>query len=141
MGEGWARHLKSDQIEAYSAGTNPHGLNRVAVKVMMQAGVDISEHASKKISRLNGVRFDFIVTVCDNARETCPVLPGDARVVHKSFDDPPRLAESAGSEEDAIGHYVRVRDEIRAFVESMPQSLYDLEKKQGSGPHQMSLGI
>jgi arsenate reductase len=141
MGEGWARHLKSDQIEAYSAGTNPHGLNRVAVKVMIQEGVDISEHASKKISRLETIRFDYVVTVCDNAREACPVFSGDAKVVHKSFDDPPCMAKTAGSEEEAMGHYTRVRDEIRAFVESMPQSLYDLEKKQDPGPQQMSLGI
>ncbi|HIA47875.1 MAG TPA: arsenate reductase ArsC [Candidatus Hydrogenedentes bacterium] len=141
MGEGWARHLKSDQIEAYSAGTKPHGLNRVAVKVMDQEGVDISAHGSKKISRLERVQFDYVVTVCDNAQETCPVFPGDAKVVHKSFDDPPRLAETAGSEEEAMGHYTRVRDEIRAFVEAMPQSLYDLEKKQDPGSQQMSLGI
>ena len=141
MGEGWARHLKDGEIEAYSAGTNPHGLNRVAVKVMMQVGVDISEHGSKKISRLDGIEFDYVVTVCDNAQDTCPVFPGNAKVVHKSFDDPPRLSESAGSEEEAMGHYVRVRDEIRVFVESMPAVLLDLEKGQGPGSQQLSLGL
>jgi arsenate reductase (thioredoxin) len=141
MGEGWARYLKDGEIEAYSAGTKPHGLNRVAVKVMMQAGVDISEHGSKKISRLDGIEFDYVVTVCDNAQETCPVFPGNAKVVHKSFDDPPRLSESAGSEEEAMEHYVRVRDEIRVFVESMPSILLELEKGQGPGSQQMSLGL
>ena len=141
MGEGWARHLKSDLIEAYSAGTKPHGLNRVAVKVMMQAGVDISAHGSKKISRLDEVTFDFVVTVCDNAQESCPVFPGDAVVIHRNFDDPPRLAQTAGSEEEAMAHYIRVRDEIRDFVESMPDILYRLQKDQGPGSDQMTLGI
>lgn len=141
MGEGWARHLKSNVIEAYSAGTTPHGLNRVAVKVMMQAGVDISEHGSKKISRLDGIEFDYVVTVCDNAQESCPVFSGEAKVIHKSFDDPPRLSESAGSEEEAMRHYVRVRDEIRAFVESMPAVLSEMEKGQGPGAQQMTLGL
>jgi len=141
MAEGWTRHLKSDLVDAYSAGTKPHGLNRVAVKVMMQAGVDISEHGSKKIARLSSVGFDYVVTVCDNAQETCPVFPGDAKLVHKNFDDPPRLAETAGSDEEAMEHYKRVCDEIRAFVETIPTSLQELHANQGPGSRQMDLGL
>ena len=123
MAEGWARHLKGDQIRAYSAGIASHGLNQIAVKVMREAGVDISEQMSKTTKTLRNVHFDYVVTVCDNARDRCPIFPGDAKVIHKRFDDPPRLAENAGSDEDAEDHYRRVRDEIRAFVETLPDSL------------------
>jgi arsenate reductase len=141
MAEGWARHLKSDVVEAYSAGTKPHGLNRVAVKVMMQAGVDISEHGSKKIARLSSVDFDYVVTVCDNAQESCPIFPGDAKVIHKGFDDPPRLAEAASSDEEAMGHYSRVRDEIRAFIETIPESLHQIHAGGETDADQLDLGI
>lgn len=123
MAEGWARSLRGDVIEAYSAGTNPHGLNPLAVRAMAEAGVDISGHWSKRPEEI-GVEFDVVVTVCDSAHESCPVLPG-ARVVHAGFDDPPRLARGARSEEEAMGHYRRVRDEIRAFVETLPGGLVD----------------
>ena len=125
MAEGWARHLKSDDIEAYSAGTVTHGLNSNAVKVMAEVGVDISHHVSKTLASLNGVTFDWVVSVCDNAREACPVFPGKTKQFHISFDDPPRLAATAASEEEALGHYRRVRDEIRQFVEMLPGVLRD----------------
>jgi arsenate reductase len=120
MAEGWTRRLKAGLIEPYSAGIEAHGLNARAVKVMAEAGVDISGHRSKHIDELRDVHFDYIVTVCDHARESCPVFPGQAQRVHVSFDDPPRLARSARTEEDALAHYRRVRDEIRAFVEKLP---------------------
>ena len=123
MAEGWARHLKSGQFEAYSAGIETHGLNPDAVKVMAEAGVDISGHRSKKVSELAGLDFDYVVTVCAHAHETCPVFPGTARVVHAGFDDPPKLAANAKSEEERLGHYRRVRDEIRRFVETLPEAL------------------
>ncbi|MBI5722865.1 MAG: arsenate reductase ArsC [Planctomycetes bacterium] len=123
MAEGWARHLKSGQIEAYSAGIEVHGLNPLAVRTMAEAGVDISGHRSKNVADVRHVPFDFVITVCDNASETCPIFPGKAKVVHVGFDDPPRLAKSAGSEEEALGHYRRVRDEIKAFVLSLPEAL------------------
>jgi arsenate reductase len=123
MAEGFARALKGDRIEAHSAGTAPHGLNRLAVRAMREAGIDISSHASKNVADLAGVPFDVVVTVCDAANESCPVLPGATRVVHRSFDDPPRLAAGAASDEEALLHYRRVRDEIRAFVESLPDSI------------------
>lgn len=120
MAEGWARSLHAGMIEACSAGTNPHGLNPLAVQVMDEAGIDISGHTSKTIDACRPETLDIVVTVCDHAHETCPVFDGQARVIHHSFDDPPRLAERARDEEEALGHYRRVRDEIRAFVETLP---------------------
>lgn len=123
MAEGWARALKSDVIEAYSAGIETHGLNPLAVKVMAEAGVDISRHRSKHVEELKNISFDYVITVCDHAHESCPWFPGRTRVVHVGFDDPPRLAKTANSEEEALNHYHRVRDEIRAFVEKLPEVL------------------
>ena len=122
MAEGWARHLKGDQIEPYSAGIEAHGLNPDAVRVMAEAGVDISDQRSKLVSTLRGVDFDYVVTVCDNAHESCPLFPGKATVVHVGFDDPPRLAADALTEQERLAPYRRVRDEIRAFVESLPDA-------------------
>jgi arsenate reductase (thioredoxin) len=123
LAEGFARRLRGEVIEAHSAGVEPHGLNERAVKVMAEAGVDISGYRSKDVAEVMGVPFDYVVTVCDHAREACPVFPGRAKVVHVGFDDPPWLARDAKSEEEALGHYRRVRDEIRAFVETLPGSL------------------
>jgi arsenate reductase (thioredoxin) len=127
MAEGWARALKGSEIEAYSAGIEAHGLNPNAVKAMAEVGVDISGHTSKHVDTLRGVPFDVVVTVCDHASEHCPVFPGRARIVHVPFDDPPRLAKTAKSEEEAMAHYRRVRDEIRRFVETLPESLVKRE--------------
>ena len=124
MAEGWARKLKGDVIEPYSAGIEMHGLNPLAVKVMAEAGVDISGQRSKTADAVKDVPFDYVVTVCGQANETCPMwLSGKAKVVHVGFDDPPALARSARSEEEALGYYRRVRDEIRAFVESLAKVL------------------
>jgi arsenate reductase len=124
MAEGWARGLKSDVIEAYSAGIETHGLNPNAVRVMAEAGVDISSQRSQHVDELADIPFDVVVTVCGHAHESCPAwLGGKARVVHVGFDDPPRLAKTARTEEEALGHYRRVRDEIRAFVNGMPDNL------------------
>lgn len=118
MAEGWARHLRPGEIEAYSAGTSPHGLNPLAVRAMREAGVDISNHTSKRPEDI-GVSFDVVVTVCDTAHENCPILPG-ACVVHVGFEDPPRLARDARNDEEAMPHYRRVRDEIGAFIQTLP---------------------
>ena len=123
MAEGWARALKGDVIEAYSAGTEPHGMNPLAVRVMAEAGADIARQWSKHVNDLKDVPFDYVVTVCDHANETCPVFPGKVKRVHVGFDDPPRLARGATSEEEALGHYRRVRDEIGAFVRTLPEAL------------------
>jgi arsenate reductase (thioredoxin) len=123
MAEGWARHLKSAVLEPYSAGIQPQGLNPHAVRVMAEAGVDITHQTAKHLHDLQHVPFDYVVTVCDSAAETCPLFTGAAKVVHRSFDDPPRLARDATSDEEALLHYRRVRDEIRRFIETLPASL------------------
>lgn len=123
MAEGWARALKGDVIEAYSAGIETHGLNPSAVKVMAEAGVDISGHKSKCVDDLMDIPFDVVITVCNHAHETCPMFPGNATIIHVGFDDPPALAANAATEEEALPHYRRVRDEIRAFVEHLPDVL------------------
>lgn len=123
MAEGWARHLKSDIIEAYSAGTKTHGLNPRAVTVMRESGIDISGHRSKLVDELMNIQFDYVVTLCGHAQENCPFFPGKTKRIHAGFDDPPLLAESARSEEEALEHYRRVRDEIKTFVEQLPENL------------------
>jgi arsenate reductase len=123
MAEGWTRHLKGDVIEPYSAGIETHGLNPNTVKVMAKAGVDISGHRSKHLDEVRDISFDYVVTVCDDAHESCPLFPGRTKVIHVGFDDPPRLAKQAKNEQEALDHYRRVRDEIRRFVESLPGSL------------------
>ena len=123
MAEGWARHLKGDAMDPYSAGIEKHGLNPRAVKVMAEAGVDIAGHASKTLDDLSGTRFDYVVTVCSHAHETCPMFPGEAKVVHVGFDDPPRLAAGETDPDKALAHYRRVRDKIRDFVQTLPASL------------------
>jgi arsenate reductase len=123
MAEGWARALKSDLIEAQSAGLEAHGLNPHAVQVMAEAGVDISGQTSKTLATLSGKTFDAVITVCGNADERCPVFPGRTRKIHHGFDDPPQLAKGAKTLEEALGHYRRVRDEIRDFVQTLPGAL------------------
>lgn len=126
MAEGFARALKAESIEAHSAGTDPHGMNPRAIRAMAEAGVDISEAAgfrSKHVDELRDVPFDFVITVCDSANESCPTFPGKTRKIHVGFDDPPRLARDARSDEEAMPHYRRVRDEIRQFVQGIEQVL------------------
>jgi arsenate reductase len=125
MAEGWARALKAAVIEPYSAGVETHGLNENAVAVMAEVGVDISGHRSKHVDELKDTALDFVITVCDAARESCPIFPGRTPKIHKGFDDPPRLAQAATSREQALSHYRRVRDEIREYVESLPDSLFE----------------
>ena len=127
MAEGWARHLKSDVIEAYSAGIETHGLNPNAVKVMAEAGVDISGHRSKHVDELKDIDFDYVVTVCDHAAETCPVFPAPVPTIHQGFDDPPSLTAEMTHMDDKLAVYRRVRDEIRDFIYTLPEIL--LRKK------------
>jgi arsenate reductase len=130
MAEGWARHLKGNRIEAYSAGIEAHGLNPDAVRVMAEAGVDLSGHRSKLVGELREIEFDYVITVCGNAHESCPLFPGKVKVVHAGFDDPPRLAIGAKTEDERLAPYRRVRDEIRALVEALPDSLNTLGQSQ-----------
>ncbi len=123
MAEGWVRKLKHKTLEACSAGIEKQGLNPLAVKVMAEAGVDISSQESKLIKELPEQRFDYVITVCDQAREACPLFPGNTRTIHHGFDDPPRLAAKAAGEEEGLAHYRRVRDEIKRFVETLPALL------------------
>lgn len=124
MAEGWAKLLHGDRYAIYSAGIEAHGLNPNAVAVMREAGVDITSQESNRLEELDGVKLDYVVTVCGHADENCPVLSNECRKLHVPFDDPPRLAKQAASEEEALAGYRRVRDEIRAFVEQLPQRLH-----------------
>jgi len=123
MAEGWARYLKGDAIEAYSAGIETHGLNPIAVKVMAESGVDISSYRSTNVADLMDIPFDYVITVCGHADENCPMFPGNSRIVHVGFDDPPQLARDAKSVQESLDCYRRVRDEIRIYIETLPQSL------------------
>ena len=123
MAEGWARHLKADVIDAYSAGIETHGLNPSAVKVMAEAGIDISGHRSKTIGNLPLIDFDYVVTLCGHANETCPFFPGRVKVVHAGFDDPPKMAAPCDTEEQKLDCYRIVRDQIKDFVKTLPEAL------------------
>jgi arsenate reductase len=123
MAEAWTKHLKGDQFEAYSAGVKPKDIDPRAIKAMAEAGLDISGQKSKDVDALGSTEFDYVITLCDNARESCPYFPAKTKLIHRGFDDPPKLAENARNEEEALAHYRRVRDEIRAFVETLPEGL------------------
>jgi len=125
MAEGWARYLKNDSIDAYSAGVKKHGMNKMAIRVMAEKGVDISKQTSKLIENLPTKEFDYVITVCSNAHESCPLFPGKAKIVHKGFEDPPLLAASSGSEEETLNVYRRVRDEIKEYILTLPEALLD----------------
>ncbi|ACX53014.1 Protein-tyrosine phosphatase, low molecular weight [Ammonifex degensii KC4] len=113
MAEGWARHLKAGVLEPYSAGTAPTAVHPLAIKVMAEAGVDISGQRAKHIDELRDIEFDLVVTLCDSARESCPVPPRAKRVIHRSFPDP---AKTEGSEEEVLAAFRHVRDLIRDFI-------------------------
>ena len=123
MAEGLASNLLGSTIDAYSAGTEPYPLNDHAVKVMQEIGIDISAYKPKNRTEFDGTTFDLIITVCDNAAKSCPTPPAGSKILHVPFDDPPHLAQGASSEQDAIKHYRRVRDEIKQFVLTLPAIL------------------
>jgi len=116
MAEGWVKFLKNDEIDAYSAGIETHGLNPYAVKVMAEKGVDISNHKSTNVKDLLHINFDYVITVCGHANESCPIFPGKTKIIHVGFDDPPLLALKLESEEEKLNCYRKVRDEIRNFI-------------------------
>ncbi|HUX02087.1 MAG: arsenate reductase ArsC [Phycisphaerae bacterium] len=120
MAEGWARHLLGDRLEAHSAGIEPKGLDPRAVRVMAEAGVDISAQRSKPLREVMQIPFDYVVTVCDHAREQCPFFPGGAKMIHAGFEDP---AAAQGTEEEVLALFRRVRDALRRFVEGLPDAL------------------
>jgi arsenate reductase len=123
IAEGFARHLVGHWVIPFSAGLEAKGLDPYAVRVMHEVGIDISGQRSKTIDELAGTEFDYCITVCGHAAENCPVFPGKTTVIHRRFDDPPKLAANAKREEEIIGHYRRVRDEIRKYIETLPESL------------------
>ena len=125
MAEGFVRALKGDAIEAYSAGTESKTVDPRAVRAMAEVGIDISGQKSKSVMELGDTEFDYVITLCSDAQASCPFFPAKTALLHHGFDDPPVLAEGARDDEDAMRHYRRVRDEIRAWVETLPGSLAD----------------
>ena len=128
IAEAWARHLKPDEIDAYSAGIAPCGLNSYAVEVMKEVGIDISEQESKHVHSLQHMDFDYVITLCSYAHERCPAFHGETRVIHVEFDDPMMLAEDDDTPEEILPHFRRVRDEIKAFVKELPARLMELSQ-------------
>lgn len=122
MAEGFCRKYWGHLFEVYSAGTKKHGMNERAMKVMKEAGVDISAHYSKTVEELPKVTFDFVITVCDSAKESCPFFPG-GRIIHVGFQDPPALTKDMQDEEEILKVYRRVRDEIEESIKKLPQLL------------------
>ena len=123
MAEGFARHLKNDLINPFSAGIETHGLNHQAVRVMAEAGVDISQYKSKHIDDFKSKRFDYVVTVCSHANETCPMFPNADKKIHISFDDPPEMAKNFNTDKEKLDCYRKVRDQIKEFILEMPDNL------------------
>ncbi len=123
MAEGWARHLQGDAINPFSAGIEPRRVDPLAVKVMKEAGVDISHQETNAVHEFLTQDLDCVVTVCSEAGEACPAFPEQVRVLHQPFDDPPWLTRTAQREEEKLAVYRRVRDEIRDYVEKLPQVL------------------
>ena len=133
MAEGFAKALKADAIQAVSAGVDTHDINPHAVVVMAEAGVDISGHRSKHIDEFKGLSFDAVVTLCGHAHEACPWFPGPAKIIHRGFEDPPKLAEGKTDPEEILDDFRKVRDEIKDWVMTLPESL-DLDTTPGEGP-------
>lgn len=122
MAEGFTRMLWGEEFEVFSAGTKKHGMNVRAIKVMEEAGIDISNHFSKTVEELPPVMFDYVVTVCDAAKETCPYFPG-GKIIHLGFQDPPALTKDMSDESEIMSVYRRVRDEIHEAIKKLKESL------------------
>src|ERR1700752_187879 len=123
MAEGLLRHLAGQTFEVASAGVAPTAVRPEAIEVMREIGLDISQHRSKSVDEFNGQRFDYVITVCDNAKEHCPIFPGDVKQIHWSFDDP---AAAPGDESARLAMFRRARDgiteKLRRFVTGSNQS-------------------
>jgi len=137
MAEGFTRHLKEDLIEAHSAGVAPKGVDPRAIKAMAEFGIDISKQGAKSLDEVRHIEFDYFITLCDNAQKTCPVFSAKTRVMHVGFEDPPRLAANSKDEAEAMGHYRRIRDQIKAFVEQLPAAL-TREDERGAFARQLA---
>ena len=132
MAEGWGRHFWGKRFGFFSAGVEKKGLNPKAVLVMKEAGVDISSHTSKLVSELPYQDFDFVITVCDDAHKRCPVFPARVKLIHHEFDDPPKMEAACKTEEEKLANYRRVRDEIKHFMEGLPETLKTNRTDKGS---------
>lgn len=121
MAEGFAKKMYGDRINFYSAGTEKHGMNTRAIKVMAEAGVDISNHYSKTVDEIKDVVFDYVYTVCGHANENCPYFSGKAKILHVGFEDPPKLALGLTDEEEILDKYRKVRNEIKKFIENLEE--------------------
>ena len=121
IAEGYLRHLAGDTFDVFSAGLEPSVVNPKAIQVMQEDGVDISSHTSKDAEQFVGQKFDFIITVCDNAKERCPFFPGQAERIHWSFKDP---ADAVGSEEEVLDEFRNVRDQIKATLKTFIDEQY-----------------
>ena len=132
MAEGWARHLVELDVEPASAGIRSSTVDPLAIRVMAEAGVDISNQKSKQVSDVWERDFDLVVTVCDAAAAACPVFPAPVPTIHRGFDDPPSLTADMADINEKLAVYRRVRDEIQAFVQALPQVLAAMEKNNES---------
>jgi arsenate reductase len=117
MAEGLLKHDAGDRLEVESAGTKPGRVRPEAIAVMKELGIDISGHRSKHVNEFQGQSFDYVLTVCDNAKESCPVFPGQTKRIHKAFEDP---AAFQGTEAERLALFRRVRDEIRDYLREFP---------------------
>jgi arsenate reductase len=120
MAEGLLRHDAGGAFEVESAGTKPGTVRREAIKAMQEVGIDISGHRSKHVDEFDGKRFDYVITVCDNAKESCPVFMGAVKRLHHSFDDPP--PPSVGTDKERMAVFRRVRDELRGYLRNFADS-------------------
>lgn len=122
MAEGFCKKHWEDDFNVFSAGTKKHGMNNWAVQVMEESGIDLSTHYSKTTDELSDIEFDYIVTVCDSAKEACPYFPG-GQIVHIGFQDPPALTKNMKDEEEILRVYRRVRDEIEESIKNLKDYL------------------
>lgn len=115
MAEGLLRNSQGDKFDVYSAGTEPSRVNPFAIKAMEELGIDLSEHSSKSIACYKDMHIDYVITVCDNAKESCPTLPGTKNIIHKAFRDP---SQFRGKDEEILNGFREVRDEIQEWIKS-----------------------
>lgn len=123
MAHGLANSLLGDTFTSYSAGIESHGLNPSAVKVMNEIGIDISDHQSQTLDQLNTKKFDYVIAVCEHAASNCPTFPAHTNVIVHQFDDPPKLAKHANSDDEALPHYRNVREQIKSWITTLPKQL------------------
>lgn len=130
MAEGYLRHFADVDVQIYSAGIETHGVNTTAIKVMLESGIDISAHSSNNINEYTDIIFDFVITVCDNANESCPYFPNKAKKLHRNFPDP---AKAQGTEEDIMNEFRKVSEMIKSYCfdfvqENLKQEVFHNDK-------------